>query len=63
MPYYCFKCRDCGLNGEYLMKISDCDVQELTCSECHGTMIKIPAKTNFELKGGGWADSGYSKGD
>ena len=32
------------------------------CDKCgkDGTMEKQMAKTNFELKGGGWAKDGYS---
>lgn len=32
------------------------------CEKCEkeGTMVKQMGKSNFELKGGGWAKDGYS---
>ena len=62
MPIYEFRCNCCGKKLTKLMKMSDCDVNELTC-ECGETASKVPSLSGFELKGGGWYGSGYTKGE
>ncbi len=59
MPIYEFDCPVCG-PFEKRMKMVDSVLKELVC-ECGKTSKKIPSKTTFELKGGGWFGSGYSK--
>lgn len=60
MPIYEFCCPACGVK-ERLLKIEDSKLKQLTCDECGRLMIKIPSVSSFELKGGGWYDSGYTK--
>lgn len=60
-PYYEFLCPVCGL-FEKKMKMKYSDLKALECN-CGETAAKIPSKTTFELKGGGWYASGYTKGD
>lgn len=61
MPYYEFLCCVCKKKVEKRMGMEDgYNTKEIVC-ECGATAIKIPSTTSFELKGGGWFGSGYSK--
>ena len=60
MPIYEFCCPACGVK-ERLLKMKDSKLKQITCDECGRLMIKIPSASSFELKGGGWYDSGYTK--
>lgn len=62
MPVYQYKCKGCEKEFEAKMRMEDWNVTQ-TCPYCGEEMYRIPSKTSFELKGGGWAGSGYSKGD
>jgi len=62
MPLYEFKCDKCGFQGELKLPMSEFD-SEFECARCDGIMKRIPSYTSFELKGGGWAGSGYTKGE
>lgn len=65
MPTYCFVCTECEdkIPMDYKMKMEEWNVQEVECWVCGGVAKKVPARTSFELKGGGWFGSGYTKGD
>lgn len=61
MPYYEFNCPVCGVFAKR-MKMCESEIKERKC-DCGETATKVPSLSIFELKGGGWYDSGYSKGD
>jgi len=61
IPIYEFKCKVCGCVKENLIPMSHSYINKMKCSDCGGDAIKIPSVSSFELKGGGWYDSGYSK--
>lgn len=62
MPRYEFVCPKCKQAIELERSIND-ETTPLCCSEgCGGIeMEQIISRTSFALRGGGWADSGYSK--
>lgn len=63
MPIYEFVCEECEDKTpmQYLMKMSECDLKEVPCWVCQSTAHKVVSQSSFELKGGGWFGSGYSK--
>src|ERR1700682_170834 len=53
MPIYEYRCSSCGLQEEYLRKLSD-PVLTL-CPECgKQTFCKMLSAAGFQLKGSGW---------
>lgn len=59
MPTYVYKCEPCNLEFEVVQKIASAPAK---CKKCKKVAkIQIPKATTFVLKGGGWANSGYSK--
>ena len=67
MPMYEYKCKDCGAVIETIAKVDD---PAPTCTEsicatsgkprpCGGETQKLISKSDFHLKGGGWAVDGY----
>ena len=58
MPIYNLFCKNCKYDEETILKI-DADIP--SCPICGDIMKKKISCTNFILKGGGWADNGYSK--
>ena len=66
MPLYEFECEDCGYIFEELVTLSSKILNEYeivaVCPKCDSAFCKkIISKTNFRLKGSGWAKDGYSK--
>ena len=63
MPIYEFMCLTCndGVPMAYKMSMDESNVEEVECWVCGGVAKKVPSKTSFKLKGGGWYDSGYTK--
>lgn len=64
MPYYDFKCRQCGTEFEFLKLHSE---EVVECPECKAQGPKnlekqVSKGTSFSLKGGGWYRDGYGKG-
>lgn len=65
MPIYCYQCPRCQPDGEgppieILVRIQDAD-KEQQCVVCGSTLKKVPALSEFHLKGVGWAKHGYTK--
>jgi putative FmdB family regulatory protein len=53
MPFYSYKCKDCGtLIEEVYQNITDEPLKE--CPECKGELVRLIGGCNFILKGGGW---------
>lgn len=53
VPFYEYRCDDCGHQLEALQKISDAPLK--TCPECGaGALKKLVSASAFVLKGGGW---------
>lgn len=63
MPIYEFVCTNCGHREEQRMKMSESYIDKIECFDCGADSTKVPSLSGFELAGGGWAGSGYSKGD
>lgn len=60
MPLYEYRCSKCGKTFEVLQKFSDAPLKRH--KECGGTVHRLVSASSFQLKGGGWYASGYSKG-
>jgi putative FmdB family regulatory protein len=52
MPIYEYRCDKCGLEKEYLQKLSDAPIPVCPCGE--STMTKLISAAGFQLKGSGW---------
>ena len=59
MPIYEYICEKCGSHIEVLQKVSDAPLKR--CQNCRGKLEKIVSRTSFQLKGGGWYASDYSR--
>lgn len=57
---YEYKCDTCKDVVEEIRPMADRDLP-LKCETCGGDRYKIMSRTNFSLKGGGWAGDGYFK--
>lgn len=74
MPLYEYKCKDCGHHFDRLQRVdaeappcpnvkdeeSSEDGKTLKQTICGGETKRQISRTSFQLKGGGWADTGYS---
>lgn len=60
MPIYVYECLECKSEVEEIQKMSDPPLED--CPKCGKKKVleKKMGKSNFQLKGGGWADDGYS---
>ena len=61
MPIYEYRCTQCDDQFERLQKITEGPLRK--CRKCTGRLEKLISRTSFQLKGGGWYDSGYTKSD
>jgi putative FmdB family regulatory protein len=52
MPIYEYRCDKCGVEKEYLQKLSDPPIGACPCGE--STMTKLVSAAGFQLKGSGW---------
>jgi len=55
MPIYEFSC-ECGNEREDLVSVG---TEHIKCKECGKDMKKIISRSNFILKGSGWAFDNY----
>ena len=60
MPIYEYRCKICGHVVEVIQRFEDRPLRK--CRECGGRLEKLISRSSFQLKGGGWYASGYSKG-
>lgn len=62
MPIYEYRCQSCGHELEKLQKISDPPLAD--CPECgKPDLTKLISAAGFRLKGGGWYETDFKKGD
>lgn len=61
MPFYEYRCQDCGHELEAMQKMSD---QPLTdCPACgKSQLVKLMSAAGFRLKGGGWYETDFKSG-
>jgi len=59
MPLYEYRCKSCGHTLEVIQKMSDRPLRK--CGECSGPLEKLISRSSFQLKGGGWFVSDYSR--
>jgi putative FmdB family regulatory protein len=61
MPIYEYRCGSCGLEKEFLQKISDAPIA--ACPSCgQSTMTKLISAAGFHLKGSGWYATDFKGG-
>jgi len=60
MPFYTYKCPNCGEEVTLLKPIAERDYAP--ACDCGFVMKRGLGGGNFVLKGGGWYRDGYSKG-
>lgn len=60
MPIYEYRCDKCGLEKEYLQKVSDAPISVCPCGE--STMTKLISAAGFQLKGSGWYATDFKNG-
>lgn len=60
MPIYEYRCKKCGKSVEAIQKVDDPPLKK--CETCSGPLEKLISRSSFQLRGGGWFDSGYSSG-
>lgn len=62
MPFYEYRCEDCGHELEALQKLSDEPLLE--CPACsQKKLVKLISAAGFRLKGGGWYETDFKSGD
>lgn len=58
MPIYEYRCDDCGLQKEFLQKMSDTPIA--ACPSCGKTNFKkMLSAAGFQLKGSGWYQTDF----
>jgi len=61
MPFYEYRCEQCGHELEVLRKISDPPLMD--CPECaRPTLKKLVSAAGFRLKGSGWYETDFKGG-
>ena len=62
MPIYEYQCGSCEHQFETIQRISEAPLEE--CPECGDTSLrKLISPVAFRLKGGGWYETDFKKGD
>ena len=62
MPIYAYRCEQCGHRLELLQKIAD--APPAACPECGAARLrKQLTAAGFRLKGGGWYETDFKRGD
>ncbi|NEX22630.1 zinc ribbon domain-containing protein [Thiorhodococcus mannitoliphagus] len=62
MPFYEYRCDECGHELEKMQKISDAPLTD--CPECGKPALKkLISAAGFRLKGGGWYETDFKKGN
>ena len=65
MPLYSVTCNKCKYTRDLLLRSPEDIPKDMDCNKCDGSMSRdfSAEKPNFQLKGGGWATSGYGRSD
>jgi len=62
MPIYEYRCERCGHELEKMQKVSDPPLTD--CPACgQPTLTKLISAAGFRLKGSGWYETDFKKGD
>jgi putative FmdB family regulatory protein len=62
MPIYEYRCESCGHELEKMQKLADAPLTE--CPACgQPALKKLISAAGFRLKGGGWYETDFKKGD
>ena len=62
MPFYEYRCNDCGHEFEAMQKMSDSPLTN--CPECRKPeLIKLISAAGFRLKGSGWYETDFKPGN
>lgn len=62
MPFYEYRCEECGHELEAMQKLSDPPLTD--CPACgRPALKKLISAAGFRLKGGGWYETDFKKGD
>ena len=60
MPFYEYRCAECGHEFEAMQKMSDAPLEE--CPDCGRTaLVKLVSASGFRLKGGGWYETDFKR--
>jgi putative FmdB family regulatory protein len=62
MPIREYICNSCGYSLEIILMPSERLEDVIPCPNCGERAIKVLPKTNFVLRGGGWAKDNYHIG-
>jgi putative FmdB family regulatory protein len=63
MPIREYVCDMCSSSKEVFFYTTEPQPEEYDCEHCSGKMRRTVPLSSFALKGGGWGDTGYSKGE
>lgn len=62
MPIYEYRCESCGHEFEKMQKLADAPLTD--CPACgRPTLKKLISAAGFRLKGSGWYETDFKKGD
>ncbi len=62
MPIYEYRCTACGHQMEVMQKLSDPELSD--CPSCERPELrKLISPVSFRLKGGGWYETDFKRGD
>lgn len=61
MPFYEYRCGDCGHEFEAMQKMSDAPLVD--CPSCaKPALVKLVSAAGFRLAGGGWYETDFKSG-
>ncbi|MCB1802942.1 MAG: zinc ribbon domain-containing protein [Gammaproteobacteria bacterium] len=61
MPFYEYRCDNCGHELEAMQKMSDAALSD--CPACETpSLVKLVSAAGFRLKGGGWYETDFKSG-
>ncbi|MGB8338987.1 MAG: zinc ribbon domain-containing protein [Burkholderiales bacterium] len=62
MPIYEYRCNSCGMQKEFLLKMSDDLLTDCPSCGAKGTLSKMLSAAGFQLKGSGWYATDFKGG-
>lgn len=62
MPIYEYRCNSCGMQKEFLQKMSDDLLTDCPVCGGKGTLAKMLSAAGFQLKGSGWYATDFKGG-